>query len=83
MTTAKKITTKPTEITDERIDGRSMRKRTGKSRNPDYTSLFVTVQKSTKQQVAMRLLQMGEDGPTFSDLVDGLLADWLKTKTHK
>jgi hypothetical protein len=53
------------------------RPRTGKRSNPDFEQVSVYVRKDTHRDVKIRLLQQGE-GREFSELVEDLLAGWLK-----
>jgi hypothetical protein len=61
------------------IDGRSLRAKTGRSSNPDYTPIFVMVKKTTKNQLAKRLLDI-EPQRSMSELVELLIEKWLKEK---
>jgi hypothetical protein len=65
---------------EPKIDGRSLRRKTGKSSNPDYASAFFWIRKSTKKEV-MRKLEFSDLQMDMSDLVESLLSEWLaKTK---
>lgn len=52
----------------------------GKRSNPDYEQTTAYIRKRTHQGVKIALLQEGE-GREFSELVEELLAGWLKART--
>ena len=52
----------------------------GKRRNPDFEQVTAYIRKHTHQGVKIALLQEGK-GQEFSELVEGLLAKWLKSRS--
>ena len=52
----------------------------GKRRNPDFEPVTAYIRKHTHQGVKIALLQEGK-GQEFSELVEGLLAKWLKSRS--
>ena len=55
------------------------RPKTGKRSNPDYQQVSAWVRKDTYEQVTTRLF-VKEKRREFSDLVQALLVDWLRTR---
>jgi hypothetical protein len=53
------------------------RPRTGKRSNPDYQQVSAWIRRDTYQRVTHRLFNR-EDRREFSDLVEELLAGWLR-----
>ena len=51
----------------------------GKRSNPDYEQVSAYIRKETYKGVKIALLQQSE-GKDFSDLVEELLAEWLKSR---
>lgn len=58
------------------------RPKTGKRSNPDYQQVSAWVRRDTYRR-AMDRLYVKEDRREFSDLVQVLLEDWLKTSSRK
>lgn len=54
------------------------RPKTGKRSNPDYTQVSAWVRKDTYRRVTDRLY-VKEDRREFSDLIQALLVEWLKS----
>ena len=52
----------------------------GKRQNPDFDQVTAYIRKQTHQGVKIALLQEGK-GQEFSELVESLLAKWLKVHT--
>ena len=52
----------------------------GKRRNPDFEQVTAYIRKQTHQGVKIALLQEGQ-GQEFSELVENLLAGWLKVNS--
>lgn len=52
----------------------------GKRSNPDFEQVTAYVRKQTHQAVKIALLQEGQD-QEFSELVEELLSDWLRSRT--
>lgn len=52
-------------------------KRVGKYRDPDWKQVSIYVKKRTSREVNT-VLDEDEEGPDFSELVESLLAKWLK-----
>ncbi len=52
----------------------------GKRRDVDYVQVTAYIHKETHRNVKIALLRSG-DGKNFSELVDDLLAEWLKSHT--
>jgi hypothetical protein len=52
----------------------------GKRSDPDYEAITAYIRKDTHRDVKITLLQMGH-GQEFSELVEELLAKWLKLKS--
>jgi hypothetical protein len=58
-------------------------RKAAKSTDPAFTKLTAYVRKKTHQEVKIRLLQQEqEQGRDFSELVEDLLAGWLKKKPN-
>jgi hypothetical protein len=51
----------------------------GKRSDPDFEQVTAYIRKHTHQGVKIALLQEGK-GQEFSELVEGLLAKWLKSR---
>jgi len=51
----------------------------GKRSNPDYEQVSAYIRRETYKDVKIALLQQSE-GKDFSDLVEELLAEWLKVQ---
>ena len=51
----------------------------GKRSNPDFEQVTAYIRKQTHQGVKIALLQEG-NGQQFSELVESLLAKWLRTR---
>jgi hypothetical protein len=63
--------------------GSSPKKRgrpSGKRSDTDYVQVTAYIQKDTHREVKIALLKAGGD-KDFSELVDSLLAGWLKSRT--
>jgi|ERR1035438_9584618 hypothetical protein len=58
------------------------RPKTGKRSNPDYQQVSAWIRRDTYRR-AMDRLYVKEDRREFSDLVQVLLEDWLKTSSKK
>ena len=54
----------------------------GKRSNPDYTQVTAYIRQDTYKDIRVLLLQKG-DGQEFSELVEELLSEHLKTQTFK
>ena len=54
------------------------RPKTGKRSNPDYRQVSAWIRRDTYDRVTIRLIR--EDRREFSDLVQTLLEDWLKSR---
>ena len=54
------------------------RPKDGKRSHPDYEQVTAYIRKNTHHEVKLTLLQEGK-GRQFSDLVEDLLARWLKS----
>jgi hypothetical protein len=54
----------------------------GKRSNPDYIQVTAYIRQDTYKDVRVLLLQKG-DGQEFSELVEELLSEYLKTQTFK
>lgn len=54
----------------------------GKRSNPDYTQVTAYIRQDTYKDIRVLLLQRG-DGQEFSELVEELLSEHLKTQTFK
>jgi hypothetical protein len=54
----------------------------GKRSNPDYTQVTAYIRQDTYKDVRVLLLQQG-NGQEFSELVEELLSEYLKTQTFK
>lgn len=52
----------------------------GKRSNPDYTQVTAYIRQETYKDIRVLLLQKG-DGQEFSELVEELLFEYLKTQT--
>jgi hypothetical protein len=52
----------------------------GKRSNPDYTQVTAYIRQETYKDIRVLLLQKG-DGQEFSELVEELLSEYLKTQT--
>lgn len=52
----------------------------GKRSDPDYEQVTAYIRKDTHKDVKIALLQEGQ-GREFSELVQDLLADWIKART--
>lgn len=52
----------------------------GKRSDGDYVQVTAYIHKDTHRDVKITLLKSGDD-KDFSELVDSLLADWLKSRT--
>lgn len=52
----------------------------GKRSDPDFEQITAYIRKDTHQQAKIALLEEGK-GQQFSDLVETLLAKWLKART--
>ena len=52
-------------------------RKTAKSKDPDFEQITAYIRKDTHQQTKIALLQEGKD-QQFSQLVETLLAKWLK-----
>jgi hypothetical protein len=52
----------------------------GKRSNPDYTQVTAYIRQDTYKDIRVLLLQKG-DGQEFSELVEELLSEYLKTQT--
>ena len=52
----------------------------GKRSDADYVQVTAYIQKDTHREVKIALLK-SSDGLDFSELVDNLLAGWLKSRT--
>jgi hypothetical protein len=54
----------------------------GKRSNPDYTQVTAYIRQDTYKDIRVLLLQKG-DGQEFSELVEELLSEYLKTQTFE
>jgi hypothetical protein len=54
----------------------------GKRSNPEYTQVTAYIRQDTYKDIRVLLLQKG-DGQEFSELVEELLSEYLKTQTFK
>jgi hypothetical protein len=54
----------------------------GKRSNPDYIQVTAYIRQDTYKDIRVLLLQKG-DGQEFSELVEELLFEYLKTQTFK
>jgi hypothetical protein len=54
----------------------------GKRSNPDYTQVTAYIRQDTYKNIRVLLLQNG-NGQEFSELVEELLSEFLKTQTSK
>jgi hypothetical protein len=54
----------------------------GKRSNPDYTQVTAYIRQDTYKDIRVLLLQKG-DGQEFSELVEELLSEFLKSQTFK
>ncbi|MFW6295643.1 MAG: hypothetical protein ACOC04_00470 [Halothece sp.] len=54
----------------------------GKRSNPDYEQVTAYIKKETHRQTKIALLQQGEQ-QEFSELVEHLLTEWLRTQKSK
>ena len=52
----------------------------GKRSNPDFEQVTAYIRKQTHQEVKITLLQEGGDRE-FSELVEELLSEWLRSRT--
>jgi hypothetical protein len=52
----------------------------GKLSDPDYEQITAYIRKDTHKDTKIALLQEGQ-GREFSELVEDLLSEWLKTRT--
>ena len=52
----------------------------GKRSDADYTQITAYIQRETHRDVKIALLKSG-NGLDFSELIDSLLAEWLKSNT--
>lgn len=59
--------------------GRPAGTSTGKSSDPNYTAALAYIRKDTHQAVKVALINAGQQ-QDFSELVEELLAKWLKTR---
>lgn len=49
----------------------------GKRSDPDFTPVYAYIRKSTHKEVKIKLIQ--QDNRDFSELLDELLSEWLKS----
>jgi hypothetical protein len=68
---------KASTVGTERIDRRTIKPKTGKSSNPEFVSQMTYIRETTKKAVQKRLIDE-DSGMDFSELVESLLAKWLK-----
>lgn len=65
---------------EQQPEGRSRRGRpSGKRSDPDYVGFTTYIRKETHRKAKIALLEQG-DGRELSELVEDLLAQWLKSK---
>jgi len=74
---AKKSSSKSSLKTD--LPKRRGRPATGKRNNPDYDQTTAYVRKDTYKSVRIALIEEGEERD-YSELVEELLAKWLKSR---
>lgn len=82
---AGKKVSKTTKGDDAQAAGAESRRRgrpSGKRSDPDYVGFTTYIRKDTHHDVKLALLQEKE-GRELSELVEQLLADWLKSKPKK
>lgn len=75
--TSKSSGKRSSQPADKKVEAKSTRKKPGKSRDPDYEQVTTYLQKTTHQAAKIALIQE-DTGRDFSDLIEDLVADWLK-----
>lgn len=75
---AKKATSR--KAAPAKAEPKQAERKTAKSKDPDFEQITAYIRKDTHQETKIALLQEGK-GQQFSELVETLLAKWLKAQS--
>jgi hypothetical protein len=77
----KKLSVSPAPHIEEPPPVKSEKRQTGKSSNPDYAQVLTYIRRDTHNSVRAALI-FDDQKRDLSDLVEELLADWLKNNSR-